>query len=240
MALSSTTRLKLLLGISASDTSQDSRLAQILTGVEAGVKAYLKRDVESATYTEFYDGSGKPKLVLRQYPVTSVTTVHLDARGYYGTPSDAFASTTLLTAGTDYVLPKEDSGGSRPGFLLRIGGPTVSGEVGWWPPSAWNAGYPSGHLLTGRGPTAWPRGRGNLKVVYVAGYTSVPADIALAVDQTAAWVSRNGPQGGFGLTGESLEDYSYNLASAAIGALPELGSARQLLAPYRRLEWEGM
>lgn len=238
MALSSTTRLKLLLGVSASDTSQDSRLAQILAGVEAGVEAYLKRDLEAQTCTEFYDGTGRPKLVLRQYPVSSVSYVYLDQGGYAGQGSDAFASSTLLTAGTHYFLDKEDSSGSRPGVLVRIGGSTLSGDAGWWPPGTW--GMASGHLLTGRARPAWPRGLRNIKVVYTAGYSLIPDDIKLAVDQTAAWVSRNAPLGGFGLTGESLEDYSYNLASAAVGTLPELGSARQLLAPYRRLEWEGM
>lgn len=47
---------------------------------DAWVKAYCRRDFESATYTEYYNGHGLPDLCLDQYPVTDLTRLSVSRR----------------------------------------------------------------------------------------------------------------------------------------------------------------
>ncbi len=76
-------------------------------------------------------------------------------------------------------------------------------------------------------------GRGNLKVVYTAGYGEPPGDVVLAVHQMVAEIRITGPMGG-GLVSEHLDYYSYQRASASEQALM-LTSAKALLRSYRPL-----
>ncbi len=80
------------------DASQDTNLTVIQTAVEKRVKNFLNRDLESATYTdEYYTGKGSNKLVLRQYPITSVASI----KRYDGISSGSEIWTTLV-AYTNY------------------------------------------------------------------------------------------------------------------------------------------
>ena len=77
-----------------------------INAVEQRVKEFLNRDLESTTYTEeLYDGNGKNKLVLRQFPITVVTSI----KRYDGIVSSAESWYTLVAL-TDYdrlIIPKE-------------------------------------------------------------------------------------------------------------------------------------
>lgn len=224
MAISTVARVKTLLLIPSATTTHDALLTQLLAGVESAVASWCKRTFESTTYTQFLDGTGSPKLLLPQYPVSSVTSVRLDTAGYYGQVTDSFGSSTLLTAGVDYILAVDDSAGSKAGVLLRIGGME-------WPYGS----MPSGTLTAGRYPLGWPAVAGCVKVVYVAGYSTMPEDLKLAVDQITARVFREGRFGGsFPLASERLEDYARTFATGLIESMPAVGSPRQILATYRR------
>lgn len=204
-------------------------LNMVLTMAIAAVKAYCKRDLDAATYTEYYSGAGQADLVLRQSPVTAITSVNLDPAGNFGIPALAFPSTTLLTAGTQYALVRDEGTKSRRGLLRRISGGD-GGFFGYFPES-----YQVGKLAARRLPS-WPRGDGNIKVVYTAGYAdgSVPADLTAAVVMLTAWFARNMPTGG-PLTSESLGAYSYSVGSGQIGSAPELGTLKSLLSRYREV-----
>lgn len=81
------------------DSALDAQITDLQSAVEKRVKEYLHRDIESTTYTaELYNGSGKSELVMRQFPVTSVTSVAV-YDGYY---NNAEVWTTLVL-GTDYT-----------------------------------------------------------------------------------------------------------------------------------------
>lgn len=118
MALTTTAELKTHLRISGA--SEDTFLDQVRLGVEAAVLRYLGRSIESAEATEYYDGSGRESLVLRRRPLTAIATLHLDQSGRYGQLSGAFASSTLLVEGTDYMLPRVDQTEGNGGRVLRI------------------------------------------------------------------------------------------------------------------------
>ena len=209
LGLTTLSRLKLALGKSVTDTSEDDRLLTLLDAAEAAVSRYLNRNLLQATYTEYLDGMGRPTLVLSHRPVVSVTGVWVDPVGYYGQSEGGFASSTALTQGQDWALMAPGTNEKNPGTLRMLSA-----------------------LWDGTGLSNWPQGQGNVKVTYVAGYTQVPADVSQAV---AMIVGQMIAQAGNGLPmqSETLGEYSYTLLTGASGQL--MAGARQLLNAYREV-----
>jgi len=204
--------LKLFLDIASSDTSEDTRLSELLDGVEAAVESFTGRRFASQSYTEYYDGEGRPLLPLQQRPVTSVTSVKVDATGYYGHGSGAFADAEdAWTIGTDFVPRSLAADEQNPGLLVAL----------------------KGVDFEGRG--VWTQGIGNIEVVYTAGYVTIPSDLVLAVHQIAAGV-RAGAEKGGPIASESIGKYAYTLmsgSSAATGG--SIADARATLSRYREV-----
>jgi hypothetical protein len=204
-------------------------LEDIIDATDAIIKKWCKRNLESANYTEYYSGSDRPELVLRQRPVTAVTAVYMDPTGFWGQGANAFPSSTLMTAGTHYALVLDDGGNqSTCGVLMRIGG-TGPGFPGTYP-DQWMGGKLAAYRLP-----RWQRGQGNIKIQYTAGYTTVPEDLANAATQIAAYLVRNMPSG-MPLTSEGLGAYNYSIQSGLdVGTVPELGGAGMTLRRYREV-----
>jgi len=101
----------------------DAAFLTVLAGsVNDRIQRYTKRLFDETTYTAFYSGTGREALILKQYPVKSITSIHLDPQGYAGQNPNGFAANTLLTAGVDYYLDvDEDNGWSETGIIYRIG-----------------------------------------------------------------------------------------------------------------------
>jgi len=218
MALTAKATLKTLLGVS--DTSLDAVIDLLIPQADEMIKGYLGREIEQATYTEYYSGSGNQVIVLNQTPVQSITSVNEDSDGYFGEGTDAFPAASLLVEGTDYVLRKDDATAtevSKSGILYRIG-------------KAWPRPY---SRLRGQLASAPGLGLGNIKVVYVAGWATVPADIQFAANKlvTSMLQSRSlaGP-----LETESIEDYSYTIAGAEDQS-KMLDSVKGSLARYKKV-----
>jgi len=218
MAFTTKENIKTLLGVS--DTSLDAVLAVLIPQADEMIKGYLQLEIEQATYTEYYSGAGNQSLVLNQTPVQSITSVNEDRDGYYGDGTDAFPASSLLVEGTDYVLRKDDATAtelSKSGILYRIG-------------KAWPRPY---SRLRGQLASAPGLGLGNIKVVYVAGWTTVPADIQFAANKlVTSMLQSRGLQGP--LESESIEDYSYTIAGAEDQA-SMLDSVKSSLARYKRI-----
>lgn len=218
MALTTVSIVKTHLGISGS--TEDTLLTQLVAEADALIKSQLKQPIESATYTEFYAGNGERLLPLKQRPVSSITSIHLDSDGYYGDGSGAFATADLLTAGTDYVLVRDQSGGnSKSGLVAKIGGV--------WPrPSAATQGLLAQHPGLALG---------NIKVVYVAGYLTVPKDLEWLANQVVADMRRTRKQG-VALSSERLDYYSYSVGESATEvSASAMAEVRKVAARYR--EW---
>jgi len=113
MALFNLTELKTYLGITGND--EDDQLQFIVDGVNKAAVEQLERDIESAEATEYYDGHDDKTLILQRRPVTAVAGVWVDPTGYAGQGTNAFASTTEWTAGSDFFIrdtgEDEDNGG---------------------------------------------------------------------------------------------------------------------------------
>lgn len=201
-------KLKLHLGIPSTDTSEDDKLNQFITEIESSVLSFLKRgSFTSASYTEYHSGNDREKLILKKRPVTAITSIHVDSTGYAGQGSDAFAASTLWVSGTDYWTPQLSADEENGSLIYAIGN-----------------------------NQQWPLGRGNIKVVYTAGYSVVPDDLALAVNQLIAAV-RAGAERGGQVGEETFGEYSYTLLKG--GDLTSLGmdavNAGRIIARYREV-----
>ena len=127
-ALTTLAAVKLHLGISTSDASDDALLTQIINQASADIESRCNRTLTRETRTaETYTGDGGKKLYLDLYPVTAVAAVTLDG-----------------IAVTDYVLTP------KAGLLYR--------EDGWTKKSAIVVTYTGGYQLEAvTGPPAIAR-----------------------------------------------------------------------------------
>src|SRR5262249_6777644 len=57
------------------DNSQDSLLSTLITAYSDAIAKYCRRDFTSKSYDELSEGDGDRRLLLREYPVQSVTSV---------------------------------------------------------------------------------------------------------------------------------------------------------------------
>ena len=58
-------------------TADDGLLQELVNGVSAEFVTYMNRDIVSQSYMDVFDGKGTRVIMLRQYPVTAVTSVTL-------------------------------------------------------------------------------------------------------------------------------------------------------------------
>lgn len=217
MALTTLNAVKHQAGISLSDTSRDTQLRSFIDGVTSLVKQQLNRDLELSTYTEYYSGNNKPILILRQYPVVSVTRVCVDNGAYFGDASGAFPVANDLVSGVDYALLDGLNGKGGQGILRRIGGT-------WY-------GRPYREL--GTVENLAPVGNGNILVTYTAGYTTIPAAISMAVNSLVVRLTTQASIGG-GAKSMSYEDASVSYLTPADFA-SVFGAVESTLANYKSI-----
>ena len=99
-----------------SGTDQDAIISHLVNAISAWVQGYLKRNLVSKAYVEYYSGDGDVELVLRNYPIVSITGVWLDSLRVFG-------SDTLIDS-TDYIT-KKDQGILR---AFNLFGNWINGE----------------------------------------------------------------------------------------------------------------
>lgn len=233
LSLCTTAKFKTQLGISGS--GEDTQIGSWITAASAAIELYLGYPLNRESRTEYYDGTGCPELPLRIRPVTTLGAVYLDGGGYYGKASGAFAASTQLTDGTDFVLDYSASVNteSRTAILRRLRA------------SGFERGEPlrRGRLTRIAIPgAAWPVGYGNIKVTYTAGVDSgsIPEDLQQACILLVQWFRLNTKTSGQGVASESLGGYSVSFgapetATNTIASAGPLGGLRQLLEPWRRI-----
>jgi len=215
--------------LNSQTSADDVWLEALRLAAEGWVKTYCGQQIEAGTYTEYHSGNGSRVIVLRERPVTSVTSVHEDYAGAFGQGADPYPATTLLTAGEDYAL-------ERDGALS--GSPVSFCGVLWRHRTTWRRFDQTynqhGTYLNDAAPY-----RGNIKVVYAAGYSAVPQDVQLAVCMMAAYFRSTVKLGGHPLQAEKIGDYSYEIYRPRYGltaTMPETGTVRDLLSRYKNIE----
>ena len=199
------------------------RYQLILDQVTAAVKVYLKWDPEGEDdYIEYYDGNNYRDIVLRKPYVKTLNHVWFDQTGYYGDGPDAFASNTLLTAGQNYSLVRDEGTKGKSGLLRALWN-----WYPWFPGDLIYARQPGG--LAYQAPARWLVGYGNIKVDYNYGLDPIPEDLKLAIE-TAVGVCASSVKVGYPLSSESLGAHSISLH---ISKEPEFGTVKQILGRYR-------
>ncbi|HNX82476.1 MAG TPA: phage head-tail connector protein [Candidatus Omnitrophota bacterium] len=94
-----TTLANVKTALSIVNTDDDAYLNSLIARVTDEAETYCRRKFADATYTEKYDGNGCQSMQLKQYPITSITSVHDDL-------DRAFLSDTLIDS-DDYVFDAE-------------------------------------------------------------------------------------------------------------------------------------
>lgn len=217
--------LKDFLKVSATDTTYDDTYYDVLRFASQGVDTYCGRSFTQAAYTWYTSGTGRPEVLLPNRPVsTTGLTVYLDNNGYYGQGASAFPASTLLTAGSDYVLRVDGDGRSESGILLWLGAASSN-----WP--TWRT---TGVLTPGVAVAGWPVGLGNIKVGYTGGYATIPADIEAATYLLSQVLIAQTDNNAFQPTSETIGPYSVSSQQLSYFAR-EVFNHSAALARYREL-----
>lgn len=192
--------LKAYLGIS--DDSQDVKLQLILDTLNDWLVREFKAygiQLEQATITELHDGRGLDHVITNLRPLISVTSIHVSQQQIYD-------STTLVPA-EDYRV-YNDTG------IVRLINTASSFTY-----------FPNQSCC---GFSVFGKGVQNIRVVYEAGYTTLPSDIKMAMMTVVGKFQSISAVGGGGaaFSSERLGDYSYTLREPG-GAVPggTLGAA---------------
>ena len=217
--------IKVLLEIDSQDTEEDILLGFLIEQSSQWIEEILNRPgMAKKSRTEFYNGTGNQKLLLRSRPVFTTPTIQVfqDEGGNFGATSGSFNATdSALVYGTDFALVvDQENGTSRSGILYRIN------EL--WPrPSVRQRGLLSPFLGTGFG---------TIKVVYTAGYEvdNLPASLRLAANLLVQRLRYIMPLG-MELTGDSFEERNMSIVTSAKEQLLVL--VKPLLLPYRNWKW---
>lgn len=98
------------LGLATTFTTDDDFIGTLITSVSAQIESYCDRILAEHTVTEYLDGDGKSVIILSEYPINSITTIHDDV-------DRAYTSSTLI-ASTDYSY--DDNG------IVKLDGITTS------------------------------------------------------------------------------------------------------------------
>lgn len=161
-------------------TAEDDWFAAIVDEASDAFDVWAGRTFRSATRTEYYSGTGRPELLLRQRPVsTSGLDVRLDNNGYFGQAAGTFGTDSALVAGVHYALKLDDPDDptmSQSGILIWLNYPANFATAPNWP--VW---VTPGVLTPGVVRAGWPASDGNIRVSYTAGYTTIPPAIRLAI-----------------------------------------------------------
>ncbi len=233
MALLTLTQHKTFAGITSTDVVRDASLSAIIDEVIDVVKRYCNNgDIEATEYTQVLDAPPYPSLVLPFAPVIYDPDADepIDFQLYRlstanGDPS-AFTAADLLTIYTDYTL---DIGPAN----------TTVSETGivrfFHNPVGLTFERPLYSLSVKPVPL-----RGAIKVVYTAGYQTVPPAIQGAINLMVRKIFNSRKIGG-PLTGESLNGYSYSAQQSATanGILYGDPTVQQMLRPFCRAQIGG-
>lgn len=194
MSLASLSNVKEKLDL-GSDNSEDDLINLLIGEVDSFFEGWSGgRIIEQASYVDYYDGDGRAFLYLDQRPVTSITNVWVDQDGYYGQAAGGFADGDLWASGVDYALKRTDESEKNRGLIVALKWKEFDNEFG-----------------------IWPRGTGNIKVSYTAGYTTVPAALMGAAESLVIRMMNEIESGGLPINSEKIGDYAYSLMTQAAG-----------------------
>lgn len=138
--------LRQYLGKDGADTQDDDLLFETIKRKSKVVNNFLDRNIEAQTYTEYYRGDGTNCLMVRQYPIISITSIYDDVGRVWPESTKKDPTTIAISNQT-------------PGLIQLTGDIFINSA--WW---------------------NWYNIE-NIKITYVAGYSTIPYDIEEAVNK---------------------------------------------------------
>ena len=110
------------------NATEQNSLANLITAVSRAIKRYTRRDFILSTYDEYYNGNGDRRLLVRQYPIQSITRV---GYGPYSvmrvSNSNNYPRATAATNSTGMTLFYIDNSGNPNSTTLSFSNyPTIS------------------------------------------------------------------------------------------------------------------
>jgi hypothetical protein len=192
MPLATVANYKAWAGING--TGSDAAITLMLAQAEASVRRYAGRDMtngfESANRVETYNGDGAAVLQLREWPITTMTSVEERDRAGTWTTLDA----------DEYRID------TRTGQLYRLGatwGRIVSDFVGG-----------GNNPAFGVSPS-WSSDPASVRVTYTGGYSTIPADIVAVVYLLIDYKLANAG-GNPSATSETIGVYSVSTSGSSV------------------------
>ena len=209
MALTTNTQIKDYIGIASGTTTWDTLLTTLAARAQSMVDIYCNRVLESASYTEDISRLGMSYIIVRNTPVTTLTSVSSLARD-----ADGVETATALSAGA-YRFEAET------GVVGLINSRSI-----WRDDDGYFAASPRSVLSPSFAP-----GFKNYRVVYTAGYTTgtIPADLTQAMIEVAVGLFKM-RQVNPGMAAEAIGGPSYTGKTEA----ELLERQQRILAPFRR------
>lgn len=201
------------------------------TSGNANSTSFTYTGLTSTSFTGCTGGSG----TLQTGQQVGSIAVWFDPQGGGGQYPGSFGAQTQLTQGLAYTLPTTRSYGGT--AAAERGCVTRMGFQALWSAGCWGGWNGRDAKLSVRQVPVWPDTGGQqcFKVAYLAGYPTIPPDLAYACQYLVEYMVRTMPVGG-NIQTEHLGAYSYSiLAAAGRGSVadPELGSISRSLAKYR-------
>lgn len=104
MAISDTTPVTLaemrsFLNISESaDTGQDSVIENLLDDLTVSIESHLGVAIVNKSYTDYYDGDGNMTLLVKRYPIVTVTSLTVDSSAIASTSYHLYAEEGRVVA----------------------------------------------------------------------------------------------------------------------------------------------
>jgi len=215
-ALITLANYKAYASITSTDTTRDAALQVMIDAATEALRRYASRSTtdgfSSATRTEAYDGNDTEFLELREFPVTSITSITYVAND----------GTTTTVDSTAYRL--EDA---QWGIVAKLA--AISGRF------ALTRSYLYGSVMArasvidrwGVSPN-WMEGIQNYSVVYVGGYSTIPAGLQYVLYR---WVDQLRGKAATGIMkSERIGEYAYTVADDAQWR----SELAELMRPYMR------
>lgn len=202
MILTDLREIKSYLEIDPADLSEDKKLLFFIEHLSSWIEERYNRDFLFKARTQYYNGTGTQKLLLKNRPVYPnppapypAITVIYDENGFFGLGPNAFTgdgTQIQYVLGVDFTLRiDQDDGSSRSGILYRM-------ADYWTKPQVRQAGLLSPFI----GPDT-----GSIQVTYTAGYTvdTLPGFVRGGVNAAVAKMRYLFPLG-IELASESYEE----------------------------------
>ena len=97
------------LGLTNVQAPVPDQLQRLVTATSAGIQAYISRIIRSQSYNETRAGTGGDRLVLKNTPVTAVSSVVVDGQTIppspgYGQPGYVFTDTAIILRGYTFTM----------------------------------------------------------------------------------------------------------------------------------------